>query len=271
VDPLALIKAGWRMLHWRELRATVAYCPICEARRAFVRLKNDEMAARCLTCRGSAVSLSIVSVLRKVATGLREMDVYELSSRGPLYQYLKVRAGKLTVSEYFHDVPGGQFRGAIQCQDVQQLTYADASFDICTSTEVFEHVPDDAKAFSEIFRVLRPKGLLVFTVPLYDERETVERACVTTAGEVRHLLPPEYHGDPLRGVRILAFRRYGSDITQRLRNAGFVDAQILLPNDRIPWGYARPVITAFKAPTGQVSAASDSADRQPGTRAGRAS
>ncbi|HEY4039846.1 MAG TPA: methyltransferase domain-containing protein [Burkholderiaceae bacterium] len=193
------------------------------------------------------MSLSIVSVLRKLAPGLRGMDVYELSSRGPLYQYLKVRARKLTVSEYFHDVPGGQFRGAIQCQDVQQLTHADASFDLCTSTEVFEHVPQDANAFSEMFRVLRPAGLLVFTVPLHGEQQTVERAALMPTGEVRHLLPPQYHGDPLSSGRILAFRTYGSDITQRLRNAGFVDARIVLPEDRIPWGFARPVVVALKS------------------------
>ena len=44
--------------------------------------------------------------------------------------------------------------------------YGDASFDLCTSTEVFEHMPDDLNGFSEIRRVLRPGGRFVFTVLL---------------------------------------------------------------------------------------------------------
>lgn len=263
---LALIKAGLSMLHWRELRATVAYCPICEARRPFIKLRNDEMAARCTACRASAVSLSIVSVLRKLAPDLRAIDAYELSSRGPLYQYLRRRARTLTASEYFQDVAPGQFRDGIQCQDVQRLTYADASFDLCTSTEVFEHVPEDAKAFCEIFRVLRAGGLLVFTVPLHGKEQTLERAALTPSGEVRHLLPPEYHGDPRSSGRILAFRTYGSDIVQRLRNSGFIDIRIVLPDDNIPWGLARPVVVAHKGAADRVSVAFDSQDTKPDRR-----
>jgi ubiquinone/menaquinone biosynthesis C-methylase UbiE len=32
---------------------------------------------------------------------------------------------------------------------VQRLSFADASFDLCTSTEVFEHVPDDRAGLRE--------------------------------------------------------------------------------------------------------------------------
>jgi hypothetical protein len=33
---------------------------------------------------------------------------------------------------------------------------------------------------------------------------TIERAIVEENGNIKHLLPPEYHGDPIRG-EILAF------------------------------------------------------------------
>ena len=57
------------------------------------------------------------------------------------------------------------------CQDVQHLTFDDAEFDICTSTEVFEHVPDDIKGFKEIYRVLKDDGVFIFTVPIHDEED----------------------------------------------------------------------------------------------------
>jgi len=115
----------------------------------------------------------------------------------------------------------GEFRGGVQCQDVEQLTYPDGSFDLVTSTEVFEHVPDDRRAFAEVYRVLRPGGRLVFTVPLMDAGPTLERAEIRY-GRIVHLVTPEYHGDRLRGRgRVLAFRTYGPDILDRLRAAGF--------------------------------------------------
>jgi SAM-dependent methyltransferase len=127
----------------------------------------------------------------------------------------------VTVSELFDDVEAGQFRRRVQCQDVQRLTYDDVSFDLVTSTEVFEHVPDDRRAFAEIHRVLRPGGALVFTVPLMDTVTTLERARLDH-GAIVHLTDPEYHGDRLRGRgRVLAFRTYGLDILDRLRAAGF--------------------------------------------------
>jgi len=151
----------------------------------------------------------------------RTAAVFELSSRGALCRYLLRTFARVTFSELWDDVAPGAVRGRVQCQDVQQLTYPDASFDLVTSTEVFEHVPDDRRAFAEVYRVLRPGGRLVFTVPLMDAGPTLERAEIRY-GRIVHLVTPEYHGDRLRGRgRVLAFRTYGPDIVDRLRKAGF--------------------------------------------------
>ena len=243
-----------RLINWRELRTGIAFCPLCGRRRVVIKLDTNEMAVRCLSCRASAATMSIVSVFRRVAPDISLMEVYEMSSRGPLFRYLKKNAKKLVSSEYFSDVAPGEYRNGVQCQDVQQLTYPDHAFDICTSTEVFEHVPDDVKGFSEIFRVLRPNGFFIFTVPLLREHETVERALITPNGELQYLHTPEYHEDPLRASKILAFRTYGWDIADRLRKAGFFTVEIVAPEYSIPWGYSRPVVIAYRGPaTKQVN------------------
>jgi SAM-dependent methyltransferase len=159
-------------------------------------------------------------VLRRLAIGAGA-HVYELSSRGALCRHLRRTYARVTVSELFDDVPPGQFHDGVQCQDVQRLSYDDASFDVVTSTEVFEHVPDDRRAFAEIHRVLRAGGAVVFTVPLMETTATLERARLEQ-GRLVHLVEPEYHGDRLRGQgRVLAFRTYGLDVLDRLRAAGF--------------------------------------------------
>jgi SAM-dependent methyltransferase len=147
--------------------------------------------------------------------------IYEMSAGGAFHRYLRRTFAHVTVSELFDDVAPGAFRDGVQCQDVQQLTYGDGAFDVATSTEVLEHVPDDRRAFRELHRVLGPGGLLIFTVPLMDAPDTIERARLED-GRVVHLREPEYHGDRLRGRRaVLAFRTYGLDILDRLGDAGF--------------------------------------------------
>lgn len=242
-----LIESIVHMVNWRKLAISVHYCPVCGAKTIFVRLNTNEISVRCLSCRSTPITLSLVSVLQRVAPDLRSKDVYELSSRGPLVKYLAQTSKTLSCSGYFKNTTPGDYNDAVQCQDVQRLTYASESFDVCTSTEVFEHVPDDARGFSEIQRVLRPNGVFVFTVPLSNVYKTTERAMLTSGREIQHLLPPEYHNDPVRGHEpILAFRNYGYDILDNLLKQGFRRAEIRSPGNDFPWGYTRPVVVAYR-------------------------
>ena len=239
------IRTAAALLNWRRIGVKVGDCPLC-GRTGFIRLDDYEMAIRCLRCRSSAATLSFASVLKDVLPDLSRRHVYELSSRGPLVGYLRRHAGKLTLSEYFDDVPAGEYKGGVQCQDVEQLTFPKACFDVCTSTEVFEHVPRDLQGFREMHRVLKPGGLLLFTVPMPGDEKTVERARLVD-GRLEHLLPPEYHGDRIRGsAAVLCFRNYGTDILDRLGVAGFRERRLVRGEDVTGWGFDRRVVVARK-------------------------
>lgn len=47
------------------------------------------------------------------------------------------------------------------------LPFGDASFDFVLSLDVYEHIEDDRRAAAETFRVLRPGGRLLATVPCH--------------------------------------------------------------------------------------------------------
>jgi SAM-dependent methyltransferase len=129
---------------------------------------------------------------------------------------------------------------------VQRLSFGDGSFDVCTNTEVFEHVPDDLQGYREIRRVLAPGGVLLFTVPLHDAERTVERARLEN-GVLIHLLPPEYHEDNIRGRnKVLVYRDYGRDIVERLRTAGFSDPEVVPVRDPSGMRHIPNVVVARK-------------------------
>ncbi len=230
------------LLRLRDFAMARHDCPFCGPA-LVLRLRNEETGVRCLRCGASPVHVSLGRALRKVGT-LAGLDACELSARGPLAAHLRKHARSVALSEYFADLPPGGVRAGVRCEDVQQLSYADASFDLVTHTEVLEHVPDDARAFAELHRVLRPGGWLLFTVPLYGAA-TLERARLRD-GAIEHLAPPVYHGDPARGGEpVLAFRDYGQDIASRLLAAGF--AQVWIEpavSGSAPWGFGRPVVCA---------------------------
>jgi SAM-dependent methyltransferase len=61
---------------------------------------------------------------------------------------------------------------------LENLPFKDGEFDLIFCTEVLEHISDDALAFREIARTLRPDGLALFSTPTppapYDPAHAIE-------------------------------------------------------------------------------------------------
>lgn len=57
---------------------------------------------------------------------------------------------------------------ALVSAGMPHLCFPDATFDVVCALDVIEHVDDDRAAARELWRVCKPEGLLVVTVPSYD-------------------------------------------------------------------------------------------------------
>ncbi|WP_274376908.1 class I SAM-dependent methyltransferase [Desulforamulus reducens] len=53
------------------------------------------------------------------------------------------------------------------CEGVERLPFENHSFDLVLCLDVLEHLPDERPALHELKRVVRPGGMLVFTVPAF--------------------------------------------------------------------------------------------------------
>lgn len=94
--------------------------------------------------------------------------------------------------------------------DVAALPFRSGAFDALICIHVLEHVENDRGAMAELFRVLRPGGWALVTVPVHLDRATYEDPSITDPDERARAFGERGH-----------VRAYGRDLVDRLRSAGF--------------------------------------------------
>ncbi|MBV5328974.1 MAG: methyltransferase domain-containing protein, partial [Chlorobium sp.] len=147
----------------------------------------------------------------------------------PLPDLLKATGWiEVELSQFKPNKPMGKVLAkGITNQNLECLTFADESLDLVITSDVMEHVRLDDLAHMEIYRVLKPGGIYIFTVP--HERawdQTLIRVKIAESNDPSkdlYLLEPEYHGDTNsdEGSGVLAYRTYGKDLEVILKNVGF--------------------------------------------------
>lgn len=161
----------------------------------------------------------------------KDAVIYMTEQTTRLYRLFKENYPATIGSEFLgDDVPPGQANAkGVRNESVTSLSFADNSLDFILSFDVFEHVPDYRKGFAECLRCLKPGGKMLFSVPFITRnKSTLVRATLGPNGEVTHLLPPEYHGDPINANGCLCFYHFGWDMLDDLRAEGFETAEALL-------------------------------------------
>jgi SAM-dependent methyltransferase len=192
---------GARVLNWRE-RLICDYCGMNNRQRLIAKL------------------------VQQSAAGHPGARIYLMEQVTPIFQWVRrLPATEVHGSEYLGDEHhGGDTVEGVRHEDVMNLSYPDGSFDLIVSNDVMEHIPDPAKALRECCRVLRPGGVFLATFPFQVDRDaTVVRAKID-AGGLQHLLPPQFHGNPMSAEGSLVFHDFGWDLLDTMRQAGFSDA-----------------------------------------------
>ncbi len=95
--------------------------------------------------------------------------------------------------------------------DILDLPFEDESFDVIFCNHVLEHIEDDRKAMSELFRVMKKGGWGILQVPMKNSLEKTYEDFTITEPEERQKLFGQYDH----------VRWYGMDYFERLQSVGF--------------------------------------------------
>lgn len=174
----------------------------------------------------------VVSLLR--SSGKLEGDVLDMGAGSGFLTRLLGQARKRgTEGLAACDIDPKPYDGGgvafTRCNVDEGLPYPDASFDALCAIEVMEHTRSTYRVLGEIARVLKPGGMLIFSVP--NVGHMLSRLTFTTTGHY-HMFPspstkPENAGRLCGHVAPLPVQywHYG------LRSAGF--SNIVLREDRV--------------------------------------
>ena len=188
------------------LRGSLYYCPLCQTSYSkFLSAGTPPRPnSRCPGCdslerhRLLWVSLDHLQTQGALSKGGRLLHVAPESSLAKElrkdYEYMSVDIS----------APGVQAK-----TDITALCFSDECFDAIICNHVLEHVPNDRKALSELYRVLKHGGWGSIQVPMR-KGETQEDPAVIDPVERERLYGQADH-----------VRRYGEDFRERLQTAGF--------------------------------------------------
>lgn len=214
-------------------------CTVCGLRTRFREFtENKRESGRCIRCNSFNRQRQIAYVLRNrlrlPARGsppppLKNLSIYNVEANGAVHKALSVLP-KYMCSEYFGDThKPGEIINGIRNEDLQRLSFPDQVFDIILSSDVLEHMPDPYTAHHEIFRVLKPGGRHIFTVPYNHAAERDDVRARIVNGEIEYISEKIYHGDPVRpNEGVLVWTIFGKGMIARLNEIGFVTSEFQL-------------------------------------------
>jgi len=184
-----------------------SYCPICQKVNYFVPHGSQlRTKAKCPHC-GSLERHRLLWLFLQ-----RDTDMFQQNGKKMLHV-----AAEPCLENHFRKICGKNYLTTDLCDpeammkmDITDIKYPDETFDIIMCNHVLEHIPDDIKAMSELYRVLKNGGWAVLQVPMADMEKTYEDELITSeAGRLEAF----GQGDHVR--------LYGKDYADRLKSAGF--------------------------------------------------
>jgi SAM-dependent methyltransferase len=160
-------------------------------------------------------------VLDTYYPNFNKLTIHQSSPAGSLHELLRNVPG-YSYSHFYNGIENGSFFKGVQCANLEKLPFPENSYDIFLTMDVFEHLFNPEIAIKEIYRVLKPGGVYIMTVPIENLDGTTEKACTldfenkivhipTIRSKIKNV-KIEYHGNPVDNKGSVVTHYYGYDI-----------------------------------------------------------
>jgi SAM-dependent methyltransferase len=229
-DASCLICGAWgehRRDEGRPLRETYK-CSHCQA-----SIRYRAQAEVVLEYFGNRSVRSIAELVDR--RWFRSLAIYEPGFIGPFRRHFR-RLPRYTQSRFEPErAKGEELAPGIENQDLMDLTFPEAQFDLVISSDIFEHVRKPYKAFSEVHRVLKKGGMHIFSIPFSRGRAVTVYPVDTSGPEDVFIEPPRYHGSQSTG-QSLVYTDFGLDMLGELDRIGLPTElhEIEMPHASLP-------------------------------------
>lgn len=210
------------------------FCPVCERDTTFV--SRDAWLRdhyKCRRCDSIPRERALMLVIQQRFPNWRELTIHESSpgNRGASKRFAEGCRSYIP-THFFPDEPLGSMVGGYRCENLEALSFDDATIDLHVTQDVLEHVLRPARAFAEIARTLKPGGAHIFTTPLVNKEKPSERRVeVTASGGIEYIKPAEYHGNPIDSKGALVTIDWGYDIREHIAAACSLETEIIHTDD----------------------------------------
>ena len=216
--PLKYRMAVRKLARLPRYKGSQRYCPICDSRLkcflpvTFPAFSKDSpfvtrQNAKCPVC-GSIERYRLIYLYIKQKTNLFDPPRKKMLHTAPELILTEKFANSRYVDYLSSDIDPGRI-GAMAKIDLTDIAFGTDTFDVIVSSHVLEHIEDDRKALSELYRVLKPGGWAIIQVPIIAEK-TFTNPSAQTEEERFRAYGKEDH-----------VRGYGKDYKQLLESVGF--------------------------------------------------
>ncbi|MDO8379265.1 class I SAM-dependent methyltransferase [Phenylobacterium sp.] len=234
-------------------------CPVCEQQATFTA-KDEWLRDHflCGNCGSQPRERALMKVLADLRPDWRSLAIHESSPGTAASRRLAAEAPGYVSSHYGPDVPLGAAhpQWGWRCEDLENQTFPDKSFDLVVTQDVFEHLFAPDRAIAEVGRTLKPGGFHICTVPIVNKAApSVRRARRDRQGKVEHLMEPVYHANPIDVQGSLVTVDWGYDIADYLDEASGLSTTIWTLDDMSRGIRAEyiEVLVSRKEPQSQVT------------------
>lgn len=207
------------------------FCPICERRVRFFAegaWYRDQLV--CNRCRSIPRNRALMRVMNTLYPNWRDLKIHEASpSGGGASGKIQRECPAYMASQYLPSVPFGTDLAGFRSEDLEAQTFADNSFDLVITQDVFEHLFRPDKAIAEIARTLKPGGAHIMSVPIVNKDRPSRRRASLDGGSIVHHAEPQYHGNPVDPNGSLVTVDWGYDIADFLqRHSGMATSLFII-------------------------------------------